>query len=566
MECDVLIVGGGPAGSSLGSLLRRYVPSLKVVILEREVFPRDHIGESQLPAVCKVLSEMGAWEKVEAAGFPIKIGSTYRWGRNDELWQVNFLTQEIEDRPRPDAYEGQRKRTAFQVDRSIYDKVLLDHAKSVGCHVFENTKVVEILKDGDRVLGVKAVPNKSADGQEGPIEPETITARYYVDASGNSSLFRKAMDIGTDSPTNLRNIAVWDYWQDATWAENVGKYGTRAQIMSIGWGWLWFIPITSTRTSIGLVTPASYLKSSGKRPEELYMEAISIDPRISKLVVGATREGLFQATKDWSYVADRLAGENWFLCGDTCGFADPILSAGMTLAQVGARKVAYTICEMERNEVDKEWLKSEYTRSHRSNIYQHIRFAEYWYSSNGCFSDLNDFCKEIASDAGIDLTPAAAFQWLSNGGFASDTLAEEEGNIVGFRTAKIIANRFAGEQLSWEVGMKNKFKLNLVGATKQMMAYYWGGRVEPVNCYRRGSKILPLLGHTQMVFSAINLESDGTTIARIIQRHIAEKPKLFPDPRGSFQKSIEVFETLVTEGWVTASVDKKRPFIAIEAK
>ncbi len=405
MECDVLIVGGGPAGSSVGSLLRTYDPSLRVIIVEREVFPRDHIGESQLPATCKVLHEMGAWDKVEAAGFPIKVGSTYRWGLTDELWQVNFLEEEIQDRPRPSPYEGQRIRTAFQVDRSIYDKILLDHAAELGCEVFQNTKVTAIQKEGDRVQGVTVGPGKPTAGEKCAQLDASITARYYVDASGGSGVLRRALDVPVDSPSNLHNIALWDYWQDAKWAETIGKSGTRAQIMSIGWGWIWFIPITSTRTSIGFVTPASYLKSCGKKPEELYMEAIAIDPRISQLVVDARREGIFQATKDWSYLADRLAGDNWFLCGDSCGFADPILSAGMTLAQVGARKVAYSILELERKEVDETWVKSEYTRSHRSNISQHIRFADYWYSANGCFTDLNEYCRQIAKESGLDLTP-----------------------------------------------------------------------------------------------------------------------------------------------------------------
>ncbi|HTQ09459.1 MAG TPA: NAD(P)/FAD-dependent oxidoreductase, partial [Fimbriimonadaceae bacterium] len=328
MNCDVLIIGGGPAGSTVGSLLRRYAPDLDVVILERENFPRDHIGESQLPAVCKVLNEMGVWDKVEAAGFPIKIGSTYRWGRTDELWQVNFLLEDFQDLPRPGLYRGQRAQTAFQVDRSIYDKVLLDHAASLGCRVYENAKVVEIRRDGDRVLGVSVTAGRPDGASQ--LDFSEVEARYYVDASGGSGILQRAMDVEVDIPSNLRNIAVWDYWQDAKWAETIGNGGTRAQIMSMGWGWIWFIPITSTRTSIGLVMPAEYLKKSGRRPEDLYDEAIHAEPRISKLIEEATPEGKFRTTRDWNYLAERLAGENWFLAGDACGFADPILSAGMT--------------------------------------------------------------------------------------------------------------------------------------------------------------------------------------------------------------------------------------------
>lgn len=560
IECDVLIIGGGPAGSSVGSLLRKYNPSLSVTIVEREIFPRDHIGESQLPAICKVLNEMGAWEKVEAAMFPVKLGSTYRWGRTDELWHVNFVTDAIEDRDRPAKYEGQRIRTSFQVDRGIYDKILLDHAREMGCQVIENLKVTEVRRDGDQVLGVSAIPAKSSESSP----PTVITARYYVDASGGSGILRRAMDVPVDSPTNLRNIALWDYWQDAEWAEVVGRSGTRAQIMSIGWGWLWYIAIGKTRTSIGLVTPAEYLKSCGKKPEELYLEAVAVEPRISQLVANASREGNFQATKDWSYLADRLAGENWFLCGDACGFADPILTAGMTLAQVGSRKVAYTILELERREVDRDWLLAEYTRTHRSNIRQHIRFADYWYSANGCFTDLQDYCKQIAQDAGIDATPEAAFQWLVTGGFASDTLAEEEANLFGFRAAKVITGRFGGAPLQWEIGRKNKFQIDMVGVQKDTMAFYTEGRISPVNCLRKGAKTMPLVGFNQMLYSGLKFESDATNLARLVRKHIEGSPQQFPDSQGAYLKAMEVLETLIVEGWVAARVDKKRPFIPMD--
>ena len=562
-EVDVLIVGGGPAGSSVGTLLRRYNPSLKVLILERETFPRDHIGESQLPAVCKVLHEMGVWDKVEAAGFPFKVGSTYRWGRTEDLWQVNFLTDDLQEDPRPNQYAGQRSRTAFQVDRSIYDKILLDHARDIGCEVFENTKVTEVLKAEDRILGVRVARSGNLDHVEGDELPELIRARYYVDASGGSGIIRRAMDVEVDSPTTLRNIALYDYWQDAEWAETICKSGTRAQIMSIGWGWLWYIAITSTRTSIGLVTPAHHLKSCGKRPEELYLEAVALEPRISKLVAGARQEGNFQATKDWNYISSRLAGENWFLVGDACGFADPILTAGMTLAQVGARKVAYTILELDQNSSDPDWLKSEYTRTHRSNILQHIRFAEFWYSSNGCFTDLQDHCKEIAKEAGLELTPQAAFRWLGTGGFASDVLADEEANIFGFQSARVIISRFTGIPMTWAIAKNNRFKLNLVGTRMDTFASYQAGRIEPVKCLKRGEKVLPLTGQNQLLYSILTRESDASTIARHLSQYFKSRPKEFPNYGGAYQHAFEVLETMISEGWVTATVNKGRPFIPV---
>ncbi len=133
---DVAIIGGGPAGATTGALLKKYNPSLDVVILEREIFPRDHIGESLLPPTSAILFEMGCWDKIDGAGFPIKIGATYRWGKSPELWDFEFFPAgEYRDEPRPAPFQGQRRLTALQVDRSIYDKILLDRAAELGCEV-----------------------------------------------------------------------------------------------------------------------------------------------------------------------------------------------------------------------------------------------------------------------------------------------------------------------------------------------------------------------------------------------------------------------------------------------
>ncbi|MBM4113501.1 MAG: tryptophan 7-halogenase, partial [Phycisphaerae bacterium] len=132
-EFDVAIIGGGPAGSTAATMLRKYDPSLRVVLVEKERFPRDHIGESQLPVISSILNEMEVWDKVEAAGFPVKLGGTFSWGRNQDKWDIDFYPVErFKNEPRPGKYEGQRRFTAFQVDRSKYDTILLNHAASKG--------------------------------------------------------------------------------------------------------------------------------------------------------------------------------------------------------------------------------------------------------------------------------------------------------------------------------------------------------------------------------------------------------------------------------------------------
>jgi flavin-dependent dehydrogenase len=229
---DVVVIGGGPGGSTVGSLLKKHMPSLSVAIFEKEKFPRDHVGESQLPSVSAVLHEMGCWEKVEAAGFPIKVGGTYRWGQSDQLWDFNFTEpQYLKDMERPGKYEGPRTYTAFQVDRAPYDEILLDHSAELGCDVFQETMVREVMReptDPDAIEGLKI---QTKDGED-----REVRAKYYIDASGAAAVLRRAMDVPVDTHKGLQNVAFWDYWENAEWAVEIGVGGTRVQVLSLGSG------------------------------------------------------------------------------------------------------------------------------------------------------------------------------------------------------------------------------------------------------------------------------------------------------------------------------------------
>jgi flavin-dependent dehydrogenase len=555
-ECDVAIIGGGPAGATVATLLRKYNSSLKVVVLEREGFPRDHVGESMLPAICPILHEMGVWDKVEAANFPIKVGATYRWGSTQDLWHFEFLVGRLfVDEARPAKFEGQRRETAFQVDRAVYDKILLDHARDVGVDVYERTRVEDVLVEGDRVVGLKIAPTDTSG------EATLLVARYYIDGSGASALLRRKIGVEIQSPTNLRNIAVWDYWQDARWAVNIGTGGTRIQIMSLSWGWLWFIPVSESRTSVGLIMPAQTYKERGKSPEELYLEAVKSEPRISELLANAHREEKLSTTNDWSYVANRLAGENWFLVGDACGFADPILSAGMTLAHTGARRVAYTILDLERGIHEAQWLRDEYDRQHRSQIGHHIRFADFWYSSNGCFTDLKDNCSAIAKHAGLSLNPEEAFRWLSTGGFATEDYSNARAGTYRLAAIKNFTEILTDDEFAWSISKKNEFRLNLAGAKQTEVSVLKDGEIQSVPCYRRGANLLPMHGMYRAVFTALNRERDATRIAQMIMHALvgSENSQL----QSAMTSAYEILEAMIIEGWITAKYNKNRPLLNV---
>lgn len=542
------IIGGGPAGSTVGAFIRKYDPSARVLILEREKFPRDHVGESQLPAIGSILHEIGAWDKVEAAGFPIKVGATYRWGSNPQLWDFEFIPPErFRDEPRPAKYEGQRIATAFQVDRAIYDDILLRHAESLGCEVREETKVAKIHREHDRVRGLEL------DGGE------TVTAKYYIDASGAAGVLRRAMDIPVQAPKRLRNMAMWDYWENAEWAVEIGVGGTRVQILSIGSGWIWFIPLGPTRTSIGFICPVEYYKERGVTPAELYREALEQEPRVRALTKNAIARGKVETTKDWSYYAERLAGENWFLVGESAGFADPILASGMTLAHKGAKEVAYTLLDLLRDEPDHDakWLKSSYEETNRNRVRQYIRFAEFWYAANGQFKDLEKFTAEIAKDAGLSLSPKAAFRWLSQGGFGHEDFFFPGVGGLDLLAIKEVTRLFTVEEgAGWEINKYNTFKLNLVGARKDHVPIFQGGRIVRAECYRRGGHILPLVGAYGAVAKIVKEQSDGHAILDEFDRLTAgQRPGSVPFA----PQAISSMESMLLEGWIQGKVNKKRP-------
>lgn len=559
MKCDVAIIGGGPAGSTTASLLRKYDPTLKVVILEREKFPRDHVGESQLPAIMRILDEMGVWDKVEAADFPVKIGGTYRWGRTDELWDFEFIPGEkYEDPPRPAKFEGQRTVTAWQVDRPIYDQILLDHAASMGTTVLEETQVRKVRLDGDRVLGFEL----ESVNKDNPTVPEgtVLEADYYVDCSGETGIIRRSMGIEIEAPTKLRNLAFWDYWTDAEWAVTIGNGGTRIQIMSLGWGWMWCIPISKTKSSIGLVVPGEYFKNSGKTSEELYMEAMRTEPLISHLTRNATREGRIRAMKDWNFLAERLAGENWLMAGDSCGFADPILSAGMTLAHTSGRKAAYTILELRKGKLDPKWLKEQFSEGHRDQIRHHMQFADYWYSANGRFTDLREYCSEIAASAGFTLGAEDAFRWLAAGGFALEDPGLARAASYRVASIKFITNLFSGDHSGYEIAKNNVLKLNLEGATKEKHAIYQDGKIAMIDRFRRGNKILPIHYVYWLIYNALQRTSDLETMMKMCME-VAKGNRMFSKQSEAYGHIMEGLEALIVEGWITASHNPARPLL-----
>lgn len=552
MKVDVAIIGGGPGGSTCAGLLKKYAPELEVAVFEREIFPREHIGESQLPPISKILMELGCWDEVEAAGFPIKIGATYRWGNSDKLWDFEFMpidSYREEARPRP--WTEQARQLAMQVDRERYDDILLRHAASLGASVHQPAQVRGVEHAEDRIEALVL-----ADGRR-------VEALWYVDASGGSATLRRAMGVEVELPTKLQNIAFWDYWENTEWVTRFPGGATRVLVLSIGSGWIWFIPLSPTRTSIGFVCPKTFYKDSKRKPEEMYLWALQQEPMIRDLTTAASREGKVRATRDWSFVADRVVGRNWLLVGESAGFADPILAAGMTLTQTGAREAAFSLIALIKGEHDADWLLQHYDQTQRTRIQQHIRFADFWYSANGRFTDLQEYTREIASDAGLDLDSQKAFRWLGTGGFTHDVLGQVGIGGLDLAGTRQVAQRFVGGQAGWQLSRCNVLRLDLQGVEEIRVPAYDKGQVLAVPTLRRGERQLPFYGLFAIVFSALKKGPDLVAdLLPQLQQHAMRQSQMAPQVL--LHHLLQALEVMLNEGWVKGEHDPQRPGINLE--
>ena len=306
----VIVIGGGPGGSTVASLLAK--SGIDVMILERDTFPRYHIGES-LSASCRWIIDLtGAREQVERAGFPRKYGVLFRWGIEED-WTVEW-----EKAVGPNTY-------SWQVDRAIFDEVLLNNCKAQGATVLEGAKVDEVLFQDARACGVKW---RLPDGTSGSTQCD-----YVVDASGRAGVLAVQRFANREMDERYRNVATWGYWQDMETIPG-GPQGA-INVVSAPAGWYWLIPLSDGRTSVGYVTGRDVYRanrSASATVEELYLRYIAESETLSELTAGGRFAGTVHVEQDYSYCARSFSGPGYVMVGDAACFIDPLLSTGVHLA------------------------------------------------------------------------------------------------------------------------------------------------------------------------------------------------------------------------------------------
>jgi flavin-dependent dehydrogenase len=308
-QTDVLVIGGGPAGSTVATLLARR--GHHVTLLEKERHPRFHIGESLLPANLPLLEQLGVAEQVRAIGMQ-------KWGAEFvSPWdgrQQDFRFAEAWDKSMPYAY---------QVRRSQFDEILIRNAAQAGAHVIEGCRVRSVeLQRGARV---------EAHHQDG--RRQHWQARYLVDASGRDTFLASNLGVKRRNPRH-NSAAIFGHFSGAE--RNPGE---RAGHISIYWfdhGWFWFIPLHDGASSIGAVVWPYYLKSRSVPVQEFFLATIAQCPPLARRLANATLISEVEATGNYSYSSTRSHGEGYLLLGDAYAFIDPVFSSGVLLAMHSA--------------------------------------------------------------------------------------------------------------------------------------------------------------------------------------------------------------------------------------
>jgi flavin-dependent dehydrogenase len=351
---DVAIIGGGPAGSTAAALLAR--ADRHVIVVEREKFPRFHIGESLLPFSMKAFTRLGLHEKLLRAGFMKKFGGEIVGACSETGTKFYFK----------DGYRSQTDH-AYQVTRGDFDKVLLDHAAECGAEVHEETSVdrVEFAKEN---VELTVRYNGSS---------HSIRARYVIDASGRTSVLGRQFKI-KKTYNHLQKLSIFAHYDGVSRPDGVD--GTLTVLIRAIDRWFWLIPLTAERTSVGVVLDSEIFRKSKLSAEDFLEQALAEQPIIAKRMTNARRVSQVYVEADFSYRSTRLHGNRWLLAGDAAGFIDPIFSSGVFLAVFSGERAADSLNEVLDHPRRAKRLFAHYERAVNRAMDVYLRFVNAWYT------------------------------------------------------------------------------------------------------------------------------------------------------------------------------------------
>jgi flavin-dependent dehydrogenase len=356
---DVMVIGGGPGGSTAATMLAR--KGIRVLLLERERFPRDHVGESLLPASLPVLEELGVLPAVQRAGFLLKWGATMVWGKDQRPWNWYFKETNL------------KYPHSYQVWRPQFDQMLLDNSRSHGVAIREGHRVLEVLFEHSRACGVRYVDDS---GKE-----RTARADFIVDASGQGGLLGRQLGL-RQWDAFFQNLAVYGYFTGGS--RPPGPDENNIFIESYPQGWLWSIPLHTGWSSVGAVVDSRAGQTGIQRcgARDFLARQIAQSPHTARMLENAELVSGPFIVKDWSYMCEQMVGDGYILVGDAACFVDPLFSSGVHLALMsGVLASAYVTSALQDPGLG-EAAKPVYQELYRKE-YRHFReLARLFYSSN----------------------------------------------------------------------------------------------------------------------------------------------------------------------------------------
>lgn len=399
---QVAIIGGGPAGSTMASYLGR--AGVDCVLLEREVFPRPHVGESLVPATTPVLAEIGALPKVDAFGFPKKYGAAW----TSDVGPSNASTHDFSA---ADVLFAERTQSGvhqpytYHVDRGAFDKLLLDHSREMGADVRESCRVndVSFTEDGVTIR------------YTGPDGAATLNAEMVVDASGRSTLLGSQLDLKTKDPVfNQFAIHAWFEGLDrsAVAPNPEQKEYIFIHFLPLTDTWVWQIPITDTVTSVGVVTQKAHFGGRSDN-EQFFWECLASRPPLERALRDAVQVTPFRQEGDYSYAMSEFAKDRLVLVGDAARFVDPIFSSGVSVAMNSARLASTDIINACRTGDFKRTSFATFEASLKKGVSNWYRFIGLYYRLNVLFTAFVqdpeyrvDILKLLQGDVYDDASPA----------------------------------------------------------------------------------------------------------------------------------------------------------------
>lgn len=374
---DVAIIGGGPAGSTAATLLAK--AGRRVIVFEREKFPRFHIGESLLPFSMQAFDRLGVREKLDRTFLP-KFGGEIMAACGTRGVKFYFK----------DGFQSQRDRS-YQVTRSEFDKLLLDHSRENGAEVHEETEV-EKIDFTDEYVDLywrdarRRVPKiMGHDGASPSTDGGRIRARYLLDCSGRQTLLGGLLGL-KHTYDHLQKFSVFAHYDNVD--RLPGKDATLIRMVRGLDRWFWMIPLTETRTSIGVVMDTSTFRAAKLAPEPALEKFIAEQPLMVERMKNAVRVSPVYSAGDYSYRNKRLTGERWLLVGDAAGFIDPVFSSGVFLAVMSAEKAADTLEEVLSDESQRHRLFAKYSRTVNRVMDTYLTFVNAWYQRSREFLEV----------------------------------------------------------------------------------------------------------------------------------------------------------------------------------